>query len=189
MSKRKEALKYLALSLLILSISFNFKEYCYTNFYIFSYTLDLKPTFITTMVSILTFGGFIIRNLDAIFDDNMKIIFCVLDIFFYAGLLTVFNSKETFLGISCQSFLYLMVVITWIGMKSIVRYIYLIYMALSVFRISAVNQAMGVEGSIYILSAFFSFMIQLYLNILPRVKNQNLYKDFFDEKKRKFLFW
>ena len=116
-------------------------------------------------------------------------IFYALDIFFYAGLLTVFNSKETFLGISCQSFLYLMVVMTWIGMKSIIRYLYVIYIALSVFRISAVNQAMGVEGSIYILSAFFSILIQMHLNILPKVKNQNLYKDFFDEKKRKFLFW
>ena len=189
MSKRKEALKYIALSLLILSISFNFKEYCYTNYYIFNYKLDLKPTLISTMVSILTFSGFMVRNLDAIFDDNFKILFWALDIFFYAGLLTVFSSKETFLGISCQSFLYLMVIITWIGMKSIIRYIYMVYMVLSIFRISAVNQAMGVEGSIYILSAFFSFMIQLYLNILPRVKNQNLYKDFFDEKKRKFLFW
>ena len=189
MSKREEGLRLIAFSLIILSIYLNFKEYYYKSYYLFNHTLDLKPTAITTMVSILTFGGFMIRNLDAIFNDYFKMIFYALDIFFYAGLLTVFNSKETFLGISCQSFLYLMVVITYIGMKSIIRYLYVIYIALSVFRISIVNQAMGVEGSLYILSAFFSILIQMHLNILPRVKNQNLYKDFFDEKKRKFLFW
>ena len=62
------------------------------------------------MISVLTFGGFLIRNLNEIMKDEIKLTFCVLDMFFYAEL-TVFNSdKDIFLGISIKSLLYLIVI-------------------------------------------------------------------------------
>ena len=142
------------------------------------------------MISVLTFGGFIIRNLDEIMKDEIKLTFWVLDMFFYAGLLTVFNSdKDIFLGIIYQSLLYLIVIMTWIGMRSITWYLYIIYCILSFIRIPLVNQAMGIDGAAYIFSAFWSLMIQMYLNILPRVKNENIHKDFFGEKKKEIFIW
>ena len=49
------------------------------------------------------------------------------------------------------------------------------------FFISKVNEAMGYYGAIYILSAFFSFAIQIYTNILPKVVFNE--KEYFGKKK------
>ena len=55
------------------------------------------------------------------------------------------------------------------GIRTFLRYIFLFFIACSFFFISKVNEAMGYYGAIYILSAFFSFAIQIYTNILPKV--------------------
>ena len=60
------------------------------------------------------------------------------------------------------------------------------FISLVFFHISHVNDTMGFDGCIYMLSAFISFLIQLYLNILPKNKNENIAKDFFGEKRTIF---
>ena len=86
----------------------------------------------------------------------------------------MFSSSETIiLGISSQSILLLIVVSMWIGLKSILRYIILIFIILSASFLGELNEAMGFWGALYILFAFLSFSIQVYTNILPNVSNIN----------------
>jgi len=58
----------------------------------------------------------------------------------------------------------------YVGIRSILRYVILIFIACSFLFISKVNEAMGTWGSIYIICAFASFAIQTYTNILPEAK-------------------
>ena len=178
MIKRKDKFKFAAFIFLCFSICFNFKEWIYKYQILLSFSktkiINIQPTLITTLISIFFFGGYIIRNLDDIFNDYIRIIFCLIDILFFSGFIAMFSSSKTIiLGISPQSILLLIVVSMWIGLKSILRYIILIFIVFSASFIGEVNEAMGFSGALYILFAFLSFSIQIYTNILPNVSNIN----------------
>ena len=64
-----------------------------------------------------------------------------------------------------------MVALMSIGVKSLIRYILLVFVASSTLFISQINEAMGFFGTIYILCAFSSFAIQIYTNIFPNITN------------------
>jgi len=117
-------------------------------------------------------------------NDNTIIAFMVLDLIFFSGFIAMFANGDTnILGFSSQSILFLTVALIYVGINSLLRYIILIFIACSFLFISKVNQAMGIWGSIYILCAFASFLIQIYTNILPEIKfNKN---DYFSEKEEK----
>ena len=183
-------LKIIAFILLSISISFNFKKYSYDkNFWgykLYTQEIDIKPTLITTLFSLLIFGGYIVRNLNDIMDDYVKIVFYILDLIFFAGFISMTADSQTnFLGFSSQSFLLHLIILMWMGMRSIMRYVLLAYIGTSFMFLSRVNEAMGFKGSVYILLAFISFLIQIYTDILPRVHELN--KEFCGEKKCKRL--
>ena len=178
MIKRENRFKIAAFIFLCFSICFNFKEwiYKYNKYYVLPKTkiINIQPTLITTLISIFFFGGYIIRNVNDIFNDPIRIIFCLIDILFFSGFIAMFSSSETIiLGISPQSILLLIVVSMWIGLKSILRYLILIFIAFSASFLGELNKIMGFWGALYILFAFLSFSIQIYINILPNVANIN----------------
>jgi len=177
--------------LLTISTSFNFKQYIYKNKFLliidYTETLNLKPSLTSTFLSILLFGGFIVRNLNEFMDKNARILFMILDILFFAGLISVFvKSEDNCLGFSPQALLLLIIVLMYLGMRSLIRYYLISFLTLTFFHISHVNDAMGFDGCIYMLSAFISFLIQLYLNILPINKKESITRDFFGEKRTLF---
>ena len=51
------------------------------------------------------------------------------------------------------------------------------FVASSVYFVGQLNEVMGFFGALYILSAFLSFSIQIYTNILPNY--DNIGSDFF----------
>ena len=187
-NNRERNLTIIAFTCLALSTSFNFRKYIYKNkiLFFFNYTeeLNLEPSLISTLISILLFGGYIIRNLDDILKANIKFIFCIFDLFFFSGLISVFvRSKDNFMGFSPQALLLLMITLMWLGMKSMIRYLFISFVSLTFLYVSHVNDAMGFDGCIYLLSAFVSFLIQLYLNILPKSNDQTLQDDFYGRRR------
>ena len=188
MVRRENIFKIIAFILICISICFNFKVwiYNYTIFgkKIFSKKINIKPTLITTMISLFLFGGYIFRNLKEILSDLIKIVFCVIDIIFFSGFIAMFADRKTnIFGFSSQGILLVMIALMWLGMKSLLRYILLVFVASSTLFISQINEAMGFFGTIYILCAFFSFSIQIYTNIFPNVGNFK--SEFFGQKKEK----
>jgi hypothetical protein len=183
-------LKIISFILLCISISFNFRQYSYEKSFwgykIYSQNIDIKPTLITTLFSLLIFGGYIIRNLNEIMDDYVKMVFYLLDLVFFAGFLSMTADSQTnILGFSSQSFLLHLIILMWMGMRSLMRYVLLAFIGSSFMFLSRVNEAMGFNGSLYILLAFISFLIQIYTDILPKV--QGMDKEFCGERKRKKL--
>ena len=187
LDKRTTTLQILAFILLAISICFNFKEYKYmkTYFKVYEYTeiIDIKPSLLITFFSICLFGGFIIRNMNEILENNIIFIFIFLDILFFSGLISVFlDSKDSFMGFSPQALLLLGITFMWIGMRSLTGYAFGLLIILSFFHISHVNDAMGFDGCMYILFAFISFVIQMYLNIIPTARFHHFKRDFIGEK-------
>lgn len=183
MVSRENKFKFAAFILLFISISFNFKVWIIDYYFFFIHRkkeISIQPTLITTMISIFFFGGYIIRNVNVILNDFIKIIFCILNLIFFSGFIAMFSNKKTnFLGFSSQSILLLLVISMWIGLKSLLRYIILAFITSSVCFIGQINDAMGFFGALYILFAFLSFCIQIYTNILPNTSNIN--HDFFGQ--------
>ena len=93
------------------------------------------------------------------------------------------DKKTNFLGFSSQSLLILIIILIWIGMKSLLRYIILTFIFSSVYFIGQLNEAMGFFGALYIICAFLSFSIQIYTNILPNYNE--ISSEFFGIKKEK----
>ena len=188
MEENQNIYKIISFILLLISICFNFMKWAYDykffGYKLFSKEINIQPSLITTFISILLFGGYILRNKKDILSDSIKILFSILDLLFFSGFIAMFANGDTnILGFSSQSVLFFTVVLIYVGINSFLRYIILIFIACSFLFISKVNQAMGIWGSIYILCAFASFVIQIYTNILPEIEfNKN---DFFPEKEKK----
>ena len=164
--EKEDYFKIVSFVLLFISILFNFKEWIYEykilGYSIYSETLNVKPSLISTFISLLLFGGFILRNKEEIINDWIKIIFYIFDLIFFSGFISMFVNGETnVFGFSSQSILLVTIILMWIGVRSFLRYIILAFIACSFLFISKVNEAMGFFGSVYILLAFISFLIQV----------------------------
>ena len=188
---RRVILGIISIIFLTISISFNFKKYVYTpkafnllNFFNpTSITIDIKPSLLSTVFSIGLFGGFITRNINEIIENHIIFLFIFFDIIFFSGLISVFlSSKENIFGFSNQALLLLVIAFMWVGMRALTGYALALLIILSFFHISNVNEAMGFDGCIYILFAFMSFLIQMYLNLLPTARFHNFKKDFIGDK-------
>ena len=187
---RRVCLGIISIILLLISISFNFKKYEYTkkrfnfiNLFDKTSIIDIKPSLLSTVFSIGLFGGFITRNINEIIENNVIFLFIFLDLIFFSGLISVFlSSKDNFFGFSNQALLLLVIAFMWVGMRSLTGYALALLLILSFFHISNVNDAMGFDGCIYILFAFMSFLIQMYLNLLPTARFHNFKRDFLGDK-------
>ena len=165
----------ISLALLIISLVINLNDWIY-DYYFFGYNIyskkiSIKPTLISSIIALLLFGGFITRNLEEMMNDHLIQLFFVLDLVFFSGFISLFSNGETnILGFSSQSLLFVIVILMWLGLRSLLRYVLLAFIICSIFFISQVNEAMGIYGALYIICAFFSFLIQVYQEILPKVE-------------------
>lgn len=187
---RRVSLGIISIILLLISLTFNFKTYVYTSkrfnfFNLLDNTsiIDIKPSLLSTVFSIGLFGGFITRNINEIIENYVIFLFIFLDLIFFSGLISVFlSSNDNFFGFSNQALLLLVIAFMWVGMRSLTGYALALLIILSFFHISHINDAMGFDGCIYILSAFMSFLIQMYLNLIPIARFHNFKKDFLGDK-------
>ena len=124
----------------------------------------LMPNMISTMVAIALYSGVVIRNSYEIFKEPLKVILCVANILFLSSLTTIFivaDFKLPFLDLSGYAILILAIALSWIGMKAISGYAWVILLISSLGQITRINVAMGFAGVVYILCAFVSMGMQI----------------------------
>lgn len=140
--------------------------------FFFFYTYNKKekviicPTLISTFVSISLMCGILIRNQKYIFNDYIRVSFIVLDILLFASIISIFVSQNTinFFGVSfsSQGLLIPCIILSWLGLKSIAKYVLLTMVALGIPAMSTANEGMGFYGAIFILAGFGSLIIQAF---------------------------
>jgi hypothetical protein len=175
MDNVKEALNKRVLSIvfMIVAIVLSFFPYEYAIpkriLFLFTWTesgvFRLAPSFISTLASIVLLSSVAVRNKRMMFSSTVySITILVLDILFAASFLEFFVGGKPwsipFLNITSQTFLIVAIVFSWIGMKSMAFYMWIILYVLAVSRMTTGNVAMGIFGVIYILCAFLSILFQ-----------------------------
>ena len=161
----------ISLVLISESIIISFKDFYYkkTNFIFFTRNIKvtISPNMITLIVSIFYALSICLRNRIPISDKPKDIAFNVLNILFFSSLLSVLISNDYFYipiygetSFSYQAFFIFLLVLSWVGMKSINIFIFPLLALLALGRIGEVNKAMGIVGLFYLLFSYTSIYLQ-----------------------------
>ena len=147
--------------------------------------LTLMPNLLSTLVAIAIYSGVVIRNKVEIFAEPIKLTLCVVNILFLASLTSVFVSSKPwsipFFNINNYAILIVAIALSWLGMKAISGYAWIILLITSMGQMTKVNAAMGFNGTVYILCAFVSLGMQLTSGFL--VVDPNTFKsEFYNTK-------
>ena len=143
---------------------------------------NLRPELLNTLFAVILYSGVVIRNKFEIFKDPLKIVLCIVNILFLASLTGVFidnDFKLPFADISGYAILYFAIGMSWLGMKSISGYAWVILLVCSIGNMTKINDAMGFLGATYILSAFTSLGMQIASGYLS-VDKEAFKRDFYN---------
>ncbi len=130
-----------------------------------TFTTSIKPGVLSSMCGICFIFSIIVRNNPRkLLSSAADYIILVEDILFLASFLNVLCSKDPLpipgVTISCQTFLFLAIAFSWLGMRQIAGFVWLAVIGLGALRLNALEVAWGFTGAIYIIAAFVSFIIQ-----------------------------
>lgn len=130
------------------------------------FVTEITPSFLSTLFGIILVSAVLVRNNPRdLFNKYSTYIFVAVDVFFCASFLKILCSSEIIkwipnFNISYQGLLIVAVIFSWVGIRQIAGFIWAGIFILSISRLVAIDNTMGVLGSIYILSAFISGIIQ-----------------------------
>lgn len=130
------------------------------------FVTEIAPSFLSTLFGIILVSAVLVRNNSRdLFNKYSTYIFVAVDVFFCASFLNILCSSEIIkwipnFNISYQGLLIVAVIFSWVGIRQIAGFIWAGIFILSISRLVAIDNTMGVLGSIYILSAFISGIIQ-----------------------------
>jgi hypothetical protein len=128
--------------------------------------VSLKPSMISTLLAIGLYSALVIRlkGLHNSFCSFSDTVLSLLTILFCSSFINFFLNDN--IG---KIILLVSLLLSWLGLKFIAGIVWIVLIAFVGTRVMIVNAAMGVWGSIYILSAFVGIVLQL--------KQVNLIKD------------
>lgn len=145
----------------------------------------LMPDMFSTLGAIGIYAGIVIRGNIETFKSPVKIILLVLNVLFIASFTKVFLSSEHWklfgfldLGITSQTIFFITIAISWLGMKTIAGFSWIILFLAAIGTMTEVNTALGAAGAMYILSPFISIGMQLAGRFI-NIGMSNLKDDFF----------
>jgi hypothetical protein len=126
---------------------------------------NIRPDFIPMLGAVLLMGSIYVRKLTP---DNFtipsKLVFFMVNTWFFASFIKAFFSSKPWniplIDISSNSFLVMTIMFSWIGMRSIAGFSWILVILGALSSITDVNNAMGVWGAVYILCAFISLILQ-----------------------------
>lgn len=162
----------IAIALISESIIISFQVFYYTKTNWIFFTRNIKvtiaPNMLTLIVSMLYALSIYLRNRISISNKLKDICINILNILFFSSLISALISNDYFYipiygetSFSSQSFCIFLLVLSWIGMKSLNIFIFPLLAIFSLGRIGEVNKAMGITGLFYLLFAYTSLILQI----------------------------
>ena len=174
-------------------ISFKLFDYKATKWFFFTSNekLNIAPNMLTLLITMFFALSLYFRNHITISNIPKSIIINVFNILFFSSLISVLFSNEYYYipligetSFTSQSLCLFLLVLSWVGMKSINIFIIPLLVLLSLGRVGEVNKAMGIVGIFYLLFAYVSILLQ----IIDNKEIQKLYKTSFKEFSNDFQF-
>jgi len=138
---------------------------------------SIAPSLLSSLAGIFLYLSIVVRGRIKLFSNAYETVIVSLNILFCASFLEFFFPKEPWniplINISSQSFLFLAVIFSWIGMRTFAGFIWLGLFFMTIPRFVGLNMAMGLWGVVYIMSAFVSIGLQLkdHVHLLSDLKN------------------
>lgn len=145
--------------------------------------LTIAPTMLSVIYAICLHGVLFARRIGKYFESGFSIVLNVFNILWTASFISIFISSENFnipfvnQPMNSQVLMLLAIVLSLISMRAIAGYIWIALAILAVFRLTAINEAMGLWGVAYILCAYISIGIQIWkLKLLELNREEFLYE-------------
>ena len=129
------------------------------------FSTSIRPTLISTALGITMIMAFLVRNNPRkLLNGVYPFILVTEDVLFAASFLNILCSKEPLpipgITVTCQTALIIAAIISWIGIKAVAGFMWAAVAILSISRLASIDNAMGFGGSLYILCAFLSLLLQ-----------------------------
>ena len=133
--------------------------------------LRLYPSLMSSIFGIALITPLLIRNASQeLFNKVSTYIIIAVDVMFVATFLNIlvdpipfkfsFFRKTYTLPFSCQTFVIFAIVFSWIGVRQLAGFIWAGIFILGAMRMTSIDDKMGFIGSIYVITAFLSFIVQ-----------------------------
>ena len=149
-------------------------------------TYALQPDFLAGWPAIAIYSAVVIRGDMSTFRNPVKVLLAILNITFIASFSKTFLNNNEWrlfglvnLGISSQTFAILCVAFSWLGMKSIAGFTWVILFIASISTLTKINSELGFSGYLYILCAFLSIGMQIAGGYIT-FSGEQLKSDFFN---------
>ncbi len=130
----------------------------------------MSPVLSSTLFAVIIYMGLVLRRIVSFNASKgvnlfLKLGLMGLNVLFIASFLGVFLNGSVkiwgFPEINGQVLLIISILLTWLGMKTIAGYVWIVLFILAIGSMKECSNAMGAWGCVYILSAFFSIFFQL----------------------------
>lgn len=148
-------------------------------------TYALQPDFLAGWPAIAIYSAVVIRGDMSTFKSPVKVLLAILNITFIASFSKTFLNNTEWklfglvkLGISSQTFAILCVAFSWLGMKSLAGFSWVILFVASISTLTKINNELGFLGYLYILCAFLSIGMQIAGGYIS-IDTEQLKSDFF----------
>ena len=164
------------------------REFEKTTFIFFGKTkgeevLSITPTLLSTLFAICLHGILLARGVGKYFETGFTILLFVFNVLFTASFITIFISNETYQipiinqPISSQTLMMVAILLSLISIRAIAGFIWIVLAVLAMFRVAAINEAMGLIGVLYVMFACVSLGIQTFkLKLLEIDRNELMYE-------------
>lgn len=143
---------------------------------------NITPSLMSTLFAILLLLAVILRNNPRnMFSKPSRFVLLAEDVLFISSFLNILCNKEPLpipgINLSCQSLLVAAVVFSWVGIKEVAGIVWAAVLIFGVTRLCSIDSVMGFTGSLYLLCAFLSGVLQ-WLELDVRLSLDGLKKEF-----------
>lgn len=145
--------------------------------------LETWPGFLSTFFATIIYMGSIVRNKKEMFKNPINTVMCVLNVLFISCLLNTFINKDFVIlnGLNAWSILIIAIALSWVGMRTISGYAWLVLLIGAATQVTKADKAMAGWGAVFLICAFISAGNQIYSGFLV-VNTKDLKKEFAEAK-------
>ncbi|WP_178842131.1 hypothetical protein [uncultured Treponema sp.] len=144
-----------------------------TYFWFFTHKIEkeisVQATMLTAIAAVFIYSSYLVRYNFFKRETGEQVFFSVVqtivNVWAIAGLCSMFVGNEVWnvpvLNINSQTCLLLIIILSWIGAKSISGFLWIILVVVGISHITEISGAMGVYGALYVVTFFISLLLQM----------------------------